>query len=460
MSRPRRPGLGGDRGGNSLGATLAGLVRSVVGIALIGGFLYLFYVPLFGPKQPAPALDAPQAAAPQPVASAPTPTAPPGSSTPGTSGTTGTVELTTTASIQKQQLTVAKFNQRRLVRLYGEVTKAFDEWEKELAAWEKEGPPILTGEAGKRIAADVPQVKRVRGLIRHERPTADELATARKLAEELISPIRESLANAEDASTPAEAITSNLNGLQTQARKARDSYREARDAVKAILAQAKDKAPSEKTLQEVIAALDQADAASRVADIDAAEQKAKDEGAKRVAEEKARLAKEVANAEAARIKGEADRTRQQAEMAAAKRKQEEEFAAAKSIEEQTVRLKEAEQAIARQKALAEQKRQGSLKTGSVWKGTVRDGSFDCEGTLTVDSRLVDEIKCSLVYESPGGGLKGRVNFKGKVTGTSIRLIPTAHAPESDVHSCVYNPAAGTLSGQGTNRSFNLRLTDE
>ena len=47
------------------------------------------------------------------------------------------VELTTAASIQRQQLTAAKFEQRQLIATYDEVTRLLGDWGNELEAWEK-----------------------------------------------------------------------------------------------------------------------------------------------------------------------------------------------------------------------------------------------------------------------------------------------------------------------------------
>src|SRR5690606_16997765 len=117
------------------------------------------------------------------------------------------VELATAASIQRQQLAAAKFKQRQAVAIFDEVTRAIDEWEQELSAWEKLGPPLLTSENGKKIAADVTLVKRFRAYSGEERQAREAIAAARKQAEELISPVREAVANAEDASAPEEKIT-------------------------------------------------------------------------------------------------------------------------------------------------------------------------------------------------------------------------------------------------------------
>src|SRR5262249_36048629 len=160
-----------------------------------------------------------------------------------------TVELNTTASIHRQQLAVAKFNQRQVLGTYDELKRAFDDWEKEQTAWEAEGPPLLKSDDGKRIAGDVAQVKRFRGVLSVERPTAEQLAAARQSAEDLITPVRAALANPEDAANPEAGITSTLQTLRTEATKARDSYREARGAVRAMLAGVKGKPPADKTLE-------------------------------------------------------------------------------------------------------------------------------------------------------------------------------------------------------------------
>ena len=80
------------------------------------------------------------------------------------------VELVTAASVQRQQLTAAKFKQRQLIATFGEVKRALDEWDTELAAWEKTGPPLLKSDEGKKLASDPALVKRFRVVADLDRP--------------------------------------------------------------------------------------------------------------------------------------------------------------------------------------------------------------------------------------------------------------------------------------------------
>jgi hypothetical protein len=420
MNRPRRPGLGGNSNERRSGGFLAWLFRNFFALVLIGGIIYYFGLPAL--RQVG---NGPQAAPPSAEA----------------------VELATTASINRQALTVAKFNQRQLLALHDEVKRAFDEWEKELAAWEKEGPPLLRSDDGKRIAADGAQVKRFRGVFRQDRPSSDALASARRAAEELVTPIREALRNPEDASTPDATISSTLRTLQTEARKASDSYRDARDSVRAMLARTKGPA-SAKTLQDAIAALDQEEAAERAADIDAAEKKTRDEGARRVAEAKAQLAKEIADAEATRIRNEQ-----------AKKKQATDLATAKTVEEMELKQREAGQEIARIRDAAELKRQGALISGSVWKGTHTERGALHNMTLTVMSRTRDQIQVEIKLADARAGLNvGTFNFQGTVKGNSIRLSKAGENAPPEIEA-TYNPSAQTISGAWVEGSspFNLKL---
>jgi septal ring factor EnvC (AmiA/AmiB activator) len=432
-SPPQRPGLGGSRPQRSSGSLLGylgGKLLSAAVFLLVLYFLGVIKLPNWGGAKP------PQAGV---EAAAEAPAGPPGKN----------VEQVTTASIHKQQLALAKVNQKQLIATYEQLKRTLDEWEKELLAWEQEGPGLLKNEAGKKIATDPAQVSRFRGLTRVTRPNRDQLTTARQAADDLIRPIRESLANPEDASSPDNSLTSSLEKLATDALHARDSYRQSTNAVRAMLAQVKDNAPSTKSLEEALATLDQEDDAQRVAAIDAEEKKAKDEAAKKVAAEKVKLAEAEAEAEANRIKDQV-----------AKEKQKAEIAAARAAEEMAATKKQAEQDQVRFQNLQEEKRQGDLKAGSVWKGTLlSSGGTTFEGTMKIESRVKDEVKGSLVYQTPGGGERGQFTFKGKVTGTSLRLIPIAGAADTDIHQCVYNQASKTISGQGAYRSFNLKLWD-
>lgn len=392
--------------------------------------LYLFgFFPSFGPKlEPKPPGnpgDAPEAAQPKGV------------------------EEVTTASIQKQQLALAKVAQRQAVANYEKLKTTLDEWEKALTDWEQEGPGLLKNEAGKKLAADKTQVSRLRGLNKVTRPTRDQLTTARQTAEDLVRPIKDSLANAEDASMPDISLTNTLETLKNDATQARDGYRQATNAVRAMLAQVKDTAPAGKTLEEAIAALDQDDDAQRLAVIDAEERKAKDEAAKKIAAEKAKLEEGKAEAEASRIRD-----------MAAKQKQQADLAAARNLEEMKLKQKEADQEIARLEALKEQQRQGDLKSGSVWKGSFRDSQgFSYEAKMTIDSRVKDDIRGSIVATSGAAGNR-TYTFKGKVNGTTLKLSPVAGGSEANDNTCTYNAATKTISGGGTYQTYTLTLSNE
>jgi hypothetical protein len=437
MNRPTRPGLGGARPNQGPGP-LAGLLRTIVAFALIAVVLWYFgfiHISAFDRKEPAKPAEGPQAAQAQ-----------------GTAPPAG-VEQTTTVSIHRQQLASAKVAQRQLLATFEATKQAIDEWEKELTGWEAEGPPLLKSDDGKRIAADSGQARRFRGIIRQTRPTSGELNAARQSAEDLAKPIREALNNPEDASTPDATLASTLQTLQTKAQEARDSYRQARDAVRAMLAQTKGTAAGVKTLEEAVAALDQEDAGERAAAIDAEEKKAKDAAARKIAEEKAQLVKVQADAEAARIRDEA-----------AKKKQEADLAAARSIEEMRFRQKQADEQIAKLQDQAEQRRQGDLKTGSVWKGTysVLNNSFNAR--MTVTSRTKDDIRISVEYSGALGN--GSLAFSGTVKDNVLTLTPTRGDSPSSRYRLVYQPATKAISGGDTplsgasERSLSVRLADD
>ena len=84
-----------------------------------------------------------------------------------------------------------------------------------------------------------------------ERPTREELATARSLADHLISPVRDAVNNSDDASIPPEDLATNLRELRTRARKARDELKAAREQIEALVAAAGD-TPSDETLEAAI----------------------------------------------------------------------------------------------------------------------------------------------------------------------------------------------------------------
>jgi hypothetical protein len=312
MNRPRRPGLGGNRNDRGSGGWLAWLFQNLFALAIIGGVIYYFLWPALGPRQ---ARIGPQAAGEH--------TAPPSAEA---------VELATTASINRQQLLAAKLKQRQAIAAFDELSRNLGDWEKEIAAWESQGPPLLRSDDGKRLAADTTLVKQFRAVLKEERPGRDAVRAARSQAEEIIFPVRESLSNAEDASPPSDFAVTTLREAQSQARNARERYRQAREAVSILLAQAPPAGGATpagpKTLEQAIADLDKAESLERVATIEAAEKKAREEATQLVAQEKAKVIQAEAEAEAQRLRDEA-----------AQKKQASELAAAKSVEEMELRQK-------------------------------------------------------------------------------------------------------------------------
>ena len=230
------------------------------------------------------------------------------------------VELATAASVHRQQLTTAKFKQRQAIAAFDELTRDLAGWEGELTAWRNEVTPLLKSEEGKRVASSADLTRRFRAVLNQDRPGSEAIAVAKRQAEELISPVRESLANAEDAAPPSDDIVTTVRGLQTQARNARERYRQGRETVKALLSGAT--AAGAKTLEQAIAQADQEDSLERATAVEAEAKKARDEGTRLIAQEQAKLITTESEAEAQRLRDEA-----------AKKKQASELAAAKSVEE-------------------------------------------------------------------------------------------------------------------------------
>jgi hypothetical protein len=225
----------------------------------------------------------------------------------------------TATSVLQQQLVDGKARQRRAIATYVEVKRALDEWADELAAWQNTGPPLLTSDAGKRIAADATLTRRFRAVFDQERPTSEQLAVARAAASDLISPIQEALSNPDDASLPNEVIVKALREIQGQVRKARDELRTATEQVRAMLAQAGPGA-GPKTLEEVITAQALKDAEARTTLNLAEVKKGEEDGTRQIAEEKAKAALAAKKREAESIRAEDEKQAQAARMALLRQK--------------------------------------------------------------------------------------------------------------------------------------------
>ena len=418
-TRPEKPNFRPQR--RSGAAKLFGHIKT---IALIGALLLIGYWVWVGGK-------------PNPFAQGPPPQ--PQTFTPESAQN---VELATVASVQRQQLIAGKLKQRQATAAFDELTRDLREWEREIAAWESEGPPLLRSEEGKRLAADTTLVKQFRAVFKEERPGVEAVRAARSQAEELIFPIRESLKNADDASPPSEFAVTTLRELQSRAKNGRERYRQAREAVSVLLAQAPAAGP--KTLEAVLAKLASEEARERTAAIEAAESKAREEALRLVAEEKAKVIRADGEAEAQRLRDEA-----------AKKKQMSDLAAAKSVEEMEYRQREAAQEIARLRDVAELKRQGALVSGSVWKGTLyQNATFEL--TFTIASRVNDDVQVKVKQATPGDA-GATLLYSGIIKGNTIRLKKPGSA-EFDIEA-THNPSTQTITGRYRGlppASFNLQ----
>ena len=363
---------------------------------------------------------------------------------PFTPDTAQSVELATAASIHRQQLTAAKFKQRQAIAGYDELTRDLAEWEGEVTAWRNEVSPLLKSDEGKRIAGSPDLTRRFRAVLNQDRPGSEAIAAAKRQAEELISPVRESLANPEDAAQPTDEIVTTIKGLQTQARSARERYHQAREAVKALVAGAP--AAGTKTLEQAIAQAEQEDALERAAVVEAEAKKARDEGTRLIAQEKAKLIATESEAEAQRIRDEA-----------AKKKQASELAAAKSVEEMELKQKESAAELARIRDLTERKRQGALTSESVWKGNLYIATLNCDLTITVASRDQDKIRMTFQYENAMLGNR-TYTVQGTVKDNAIKL----DAWDGMTIEATYQPGSQAVTGrimQGASAfgSFNTTL---
>lgn len=412
---PSRPSFESRRRGTGGGPK--SLLRSLLGYAFFGGVLYAAYWFGWLPSRDEKAPQAGRANAQVPQAAPFTPDA------------AQSVELATAASIHRQQLTTAKFKQRQTIAVFDELTRDFAEWEKEVTAWRDEVTPLLKSDEGKRVASSADLTRRFRAVLNQDRPGSEAIAAARRQAEELISPIRESLANPEDAAEPTDQIVATIRGLQTQARNARERYRQGRETVKALLSGAP--AAGAKTLEQAIAQADEEDSLERAAAIEAEAKKARDEGTKLIAQEQARLITTESEAEAQRLRDEA-----------AKKKQASELAAAKTVEEMELKQKESAAEIARLRDLAELKRQGALTSKSVWKGKIYISTLNGDMTMTVSSRDKDQIQVSIKYEGPMLGAR-TYTCQGTVKGNAIQL----DAWDGMTIEAAYQPASQAVTGR-------------
>ncbi len=118
-----------------------------------------------------------------------------------------------------------------------------------------------------------------------------------------------------------------------------------------------------------------------------------------------------------------------------------------------LRQKEATKDIDRLRAVGEERRQGDLKSGSVWKGTYALNGRQTQGTMTIESRVKDKITGSMAY----GAIP--YSFTGTVNGNSVKFTPSQGMSMEMEFNCVLNPATKTITGRCQNATFTLRLSD-
>ena len=338
MTPPVRPSLRASKRPNKLRAMIGLGIKLAFLAAVLFGVYYLYRMgngPTQAPAQ-AQAMDAdglrrqPQLGT-GPTTSATVAATPPATSPVPEPDQTQDIELETAGSIARQQLAAGKFKQRQTIAIYEETTRALDEWEKALTAWQGLGPDLLKSDDGRRIAGDPTLVKQFRAVLDQQRPTPDQLSAAKSGASDLVSPIREAVGNPDDASLPSDDIVNSLREIQGRARAARDELQNAAEQVRAILAHA-GREEAETTLQDAIAAQIREEAEARTALITAEVRKAEEQGNKQIAEEKAKAALAAKQQEAESIRAEAER----------------QATAAKAAEEQRAQV--AKMALLRQKA--------------------------------------------------------------------------------------------------------------
>lgn len=341
------------------------------------------------------------------------------------------VEQVTTKSIHEQQLAVAKLQQSQLVAAYEDLTRTIDAWERELASWEQQGPPLLSSDEGRRIASDIEQAKRFRGVSTAIRPGKKEITAARRAAEDLISPVRKALKDPQDASKPDAGFAASMQGLQAEAVRARDGYREAVDAVASMLDAVKQKTPAGETLEAVLGRLDKEEAGRRAALIDAAVQKEKDDGANRIAQARVALEKATHEKEAADIRLQVERKNLESQLAAAK-----------AADEEKVLAREREQDAIRLRDLAELRRQGDLRAGTEWRGTlvVKDQEFR-NATMKIIGRVDDTFTGRIIYTDKGEEIV--MKYEASVKGTAVAL-ETSYAGQTK-YVGAYHPGSRALT---------------
>ena len=236
---------------------------------------------------------------------------------------------------RKDMLARARLAQQQTVAAADEAARAADEGLAELDRWEAEITPLLTGDAGRAVAAKPELVRAFRAVYGTERPSRDEFLRIKAQTEAVTAPVRQALISPDNPFQQTGDTEKQLTKLIAAAQVSRDALRGTRAKVASVAALAKTSVvPADTpTLAAAMQAIDFREALEAASVIEAARDAARKEATALMAETKGESVRLAGQADARReaAKAEVERTRVDLETRALTSKAEKDKLRAKAL---------------------------------------------------------------------------------------------------------------------------------
>ena len=160
---------------------------------------------------------------------------------------------------------------------------------------------LITGEAGKKVAANPALVKRYLAVSEQMLPAANAGGKAKQALAEIVEPLKAAQANAADVSAVPEDLRPLMEKHLKAAQEAALAYEKLTDELQAIVADAPAE-PGKQTLEEAVRQVKLDEARQRTQMIEATREEARKKGDQSLAEEQAKQEASAKAAELARLK--------------------------------------------------------------------------------------------------------------------------------------------------------------
>jgi hypothetical protein len=241
-----------------------------------------------------------------------------------------TVEQNALANLEKQRRLVATTALRSLKQDADQTIRLIDALDEELSTWGQQVEPLLANDTGKLIAADRDCVKAFTTIYNDERITRDDAVACRARVAPILQHAEDALDDPGSLYQPDAEVRRQLDTVKGEVSTALASYREARQMIEGLIADARQAgSPASISLREAIARVNEGYVSERIRVLSAA----RDEEERRTTTELEALQRqkdgEIREAQKKRLAAQSDAAREDIETEA--------FLTAKQSEEKNVR---------------------------------------------------------------------------------------------------------------------------